>query len=148
MSLSNPSISKTARALPSRLACSGSCEDWLFSKALAAIRDELASSARRTESKRSKKPILPPRSWALVQDSTKVEIEQALLATDVFPRCALLLSIFEGMSLPDAVILLGGDRNLVRKAQVTGLREFTCNLARMNGWVHAIASSAAVCQFR
>lgn len=105
----------------------------VISKALAAIRDELAVSARRTEAKRSKKPALPPRGWVLHQDTTKAALEQALLTIDVFPRCALLLSIFEGMSLRDAVILLGGDRNLVRKAQVTGLREFTRNFARMNG---------------
>jgi len=117
----------------------------VISKAMAAIRDELATSARRTESNRSKKPVLPAR-WALRQETTKVAIEHALLAIDVFPRCALLLSIFEGMSLHDAVILLGGNRNLVRKALVIGLREFTRNLAKMQGWVHAIASSAAVSQ--
>ncbi|SRR5579864_7206385 len=117
----------------------------LISIALAAIGDELAASARRTESKRPKKPVLPAR-WALHQDTTKVALEHALLAIDVFPRCALLLSICEGMSLHDAEILLGVDRNLVRKAQVIGLREFTRNLAKMQGWVHAIASSAAVSQ--
>jgi hypothetical protein len=102
----------------------------VISKALAAIGDELVASARRTESKRSKKPELPPRGWALDHDTTKAVLEHALLAIDVFPRCALLLSIFEGVSMHDAVILLGSDQNLVRKALVTGLRELTGNLAR------------------
>jgi len=105
----------------------------VISKALAAIRDELAASARRTESKRSKRPALPPRRWTLHQNIPKVALEHALLAIDVFPRCALLLSIFEGMSLHDVVILLGGDRSLVRKAQVAALREFICKLAGSEG---------------
>ena len=102
----------------------------VIAKALAAIRDDLAASARRTASRRGEKGTLPPRNWALGRNTTKGEIESALLAIDVFPRCALLLSIFEGVSMHDAVILLGSDQNLVRKALVTGLRELTGNLAR------------------
>jgi DNA-directed RNA polymerase specialized sigma24 family protein len=106
----------------------------VIAKALAAIRDELAASARRTASKRAQKSALPLRNWVLDHHATKVQLERALLAVDVFPRCALLLSIFEGMSLEDTAILLDADRRLVRKGQMTGLRELTRNLARMQGW--------------
>ena len=105
-----------------------------IAKALAGIRDELAASARRTASKHAEKATLPPRNWSLSRDTQKVELESALLAIDVFPRCALLLSVFEGLSLEDVAILLDGERDLVRKAQMIGLRQLTHNLARLQGW--------------
>jgi DNA-directed RNA polymerase specialized sigma24 family protein len=105
-----------------------------MAKALAAIRDELARSARRTASKLVEKAALPPRNWTLDRDTTKVELERALLAIDAFPRCALLLSVFEGLSLEDVAILLDSERNLVRKARMIGLRDLTRNLARIQGW--------------
>ena len=105
-----------------------------IAKALAAIRDELAASAHRTASKRAEKGTLPTRSWTLNRDTTKGQLESALLAIDVFPRCALLLSVFEGLSLEDVATLLDSERDLVRKAQMLGLRELTGNLARLQGW--------------
>lgn len=106
----------------------------VIAKALAGIRDDLARSARRTASKRAEKTVLPPRNWVLDRGTTAAELERALLAIDVFPRCALLLSIFEGMPVEDAAILLDVAPDLVRKAQVIGLRELTRNLARTQGW--------------
>ena len=105
-----------------------------IAKTLAGIRDELASSARRMASKRVERTALPPRNWTLNRDTTKAQLENALLAIDVFPRCALLLSVFEGMSLEDVGILLNSERDLVQKAQMIGLRELTRNLAGMQGW--------------
>jgi DNA-directed RNA polymerase specialized sigma24 family protein len=105
-----------------------------IAKALAAIRDELARSAYRTASKRVEKAALPPRNWTLDRDTTKVHLERALLAIDAFPRCALLLSVFEGLSLEDVALLLDSERDLVRKARMIGLGELTGNLARMQGW--------------
>jgi hypothetical protein len=105
-----------------------------IAKALAAIRVELAASARRTASQRAEKALFPPRNWTLDRNTMKVQLESALLAIDAFPRCALLLSVFEGMSVEDAAILLNSEPGLVRKAQVIGLRELTRNLARMQGW--------------
>jgi len=104
-----------------------------IAKALAEIR-ELAASARQTASERAEKAALPPRNWTLDRGTTKLQLESALLAIDVFPRCALLLSVFEGMSLEDVAILLDADTELVRKAQTIGLRELTRNLARKQGW--------------
>jgi len=105
-----------------------------IAKVLAAIRIELASSARRTASQRAEKAELPPRNWTLGRDTTKAQLESALLAIDMFPRCALLLSIFEGVSLNDVAILLNVEPGLVRKALMIGLRELTRNLARIQGW--------------
>lgn len=113
----------------------------VIAKALAAIRDELAASAQRARSRRAEKSALPPRNWSLARETTKLKLEGALLAIDVFPRCALLLSVFEGLSLEDTAILLDGDQELVRKARATALRELTRNLARLQGWPSAGTSS-------
>jgi DNA-directed RNA polymerase specialized sigma24 family protein len=102
----------------------------VIAKALAAIRGELAQSAVRTEAERGGRlPVAPP-NWVLDRGTSKLQLEAALLDLDVFPRCAVLLSVFEGMSLEDAATLLDVDRNLVRKGQAAGLRELTRKLAR------------------
>lgn len=106
----------------------------VIAKALAAVRGELGRSARGMESTASKKRALPPRSWAPSQDATKVQLERALLAIEVFPRCAVVLSVLERMSLEDAAILLDADQDSVRKARMVGLHELTRNLAEMQGW--------------
>ena len=106
----------------------------VIAKALATIRDELAVSARRTKLLRVTKPSLPARDWSIDRSTTKVEIENALLAIDVFPRAALLLLVFEGMALDDAAVLLDANPDLVIKARTIALRELTGNLARMQGW--------------
>jgi DNA-directed RNA polymerase specialized sigma24 family protein len=116
----------------------------VIAKALPAIREELAASARRTQSRPAVKSALPPRTWALRDGSAKVEVERALLAIDVFPRCVLLLSIFEGMALADVATLLDSERELVRKAQMIGLRELTRNLAGMQGWTPAATAPYVV----
>ena len=115
-----------------------------IAKALAAIRGELAASARRTELKRMNKPALPARDWALDPGTTKAELENALLAIDVFPRAALLLSVFEGVPIEDAVVLLDAHPALVKKARTIGLRELTGNLARMQGWTPTAARPSVV----
>ena len=115
-----------------------------IAKALAAIRDELARSARQTASKRVEKAALPPRNWTLDRDTTKVHLERALLAIDAFPRCALLLSVFEWLSLEDVALLLDSEQDLVRKAQMVGLRELTRNLARKQGWTSTASKSYVV----
>jgi DNA-directed RNA polymerase specialized sigma24 family protein len=103
----------------------------VIAKALAAVRQELAASALRLASQRSRSCGPMPRNWALRPDTTKIQLERALLAIDLFPRCALLLSVFEGLSIDDATVLLDGDRELVRSAQVSAVQELTRNLASM-----------------
>ena len=106
----------------------------VIAKALSSIRKELVDSANRTKSARAGKSAFPPRDWTLNPATTKAQLEAALLAIDVFPRCALVLSFFEKASLEDTAVLLNADRSLVGKAQTIGLQELNRNLARMQGW--------------
>jgi DNA-directed RNA polymerase specialized sigma24 family protein len=105
----------------------------VISKALAGMRTELAASARRT-SLRHATTDLPSRDWALRNGTSAAELARAILAIDLFPRCALLLSIFERVSIEDAATLLDATPELVRKGQAIGLQELTVNLARAQGW--------------
>jgi hypothetical protein len=70
-----------------------------------------------------------PRNWSLSPDTTKADLERALLAIEVFPRAALLLLVFEGVRIADAATLLDAGPDLLKKAQTIGLRELTVNLA-------------------
>jgi len=42
--------------------------------------------------------------------------------------------LFEGVSLEDVAVLLDAELDLVRQAQMVGLRELSRNLARTQGW--------------
>ena len=146
------SVDATLEALAFQDEANPFFSDWMLAwsrrvfiaKALATIRDELAASARRTASKRAEKTALPPPNWTLDRGTTKVQLESALLAIDVFPRCALLLSVFERMSLEDVGILLNSERDLVRTAQMIGLLELTRNLAQSQGWTSTTTKSDVV----
>jgi len=59
----------------------------------------------------------------------KAELERALLKIDAFPRCALLLSVFEKLAVEDVGILLNADRQSVKTATAIGLIELARNLA-------------------
>lgn len=106
----------------------------VIAKALAAVHQELAASARRTALKHAEDSALPPRSWVLDEGTTKSDLERALLPMDLFPRAAVLLLVFERVPLKDAAILLDSEPDLLREAQAAGLRDLTINLARMQGW--------------
>jgi len=99
----------------------------VIGRALSAIHAELADSAGRTELARVHGST--PRKWLLGPDTTKADLEQALLAIDLFPRAALLLLVFEGIRMADAATLLDANPALIRKAQAIGLRELTARLA-------------------
>ncbi len=101
----------------------------VISKALGSIRAELQESARRTEQARFKQSGAPNPEWSPIAHTTKSRIEKALLAMDLFPRAAVLLSFFENVPIADLVPLLDADARLIRKAQAIGLRELTANLS-------------------
>jgi DNA-directed RNA polymerase specialized sigma24 family protein len=101
-------------------------------RALTAIHNELANSARRTQLAHANGSAAPQRNWSLSPDTTKADLQQALLSIDLFPRAALLLLVFQGIRVADAAILLDADPALIRKAQAIGLRELTINLADQN----------------
>jgi hypothetical protein len=103
----------------------------VIGRALTAIHDELGDSARRTQLARVHGSAAP-RDWSLSPDTTKADLEQALLAIDLFPRAALLLLVFEGIQTAEAATLLDADATLIRKAQAIGLRELAANLAGKN----------------
>lgn len=100
----------------------------VIARALAAVRAELAESALRTEAARVGRSSPAPQGWSLSPDTSRSRLEEALLAIDIFPRAAIILSIFEGVRIADAAILLDADAALVRKAQAIGLRELVRNL--------------------
>src|SRR5258707_10033787 len=70
-----------------------------ISKAIATIRDELADSARPTKLAPVERWAAPPPNWSFSPDTTMTEIEEALLAIDLFSRAVALLLIFEGVRI-------------------------------------------------
>jgi DNA-directed RNA polymerase specialized sigma24 family protein len=104
----------------------------VIGRALTAIHDELADSAHRTQVAHVNGPAAAPRNWSLSPDTTKADLEKALLSIDLFPRAVLLLLVFEGLRMADAATLLDADPALIRKAQAIGLHELTANLASTN----------------
>jgi DNA-directed RNA polymerase specialized sigma24 family protein len=105
----------------------------VIGKALAAVREDLAASARRMDSARPDKSSLPDPSWALDRQTTKSDLEQALLQIDLFARAAVLLLVFERVPLKDAAVLLNFEPDAIRRAAAAGARDLTINLARMQG---------------
>jgi DNA-directed RNA polymerase specialized sigma24 family protein len=103
----------------------------VIGRALSAVHDELAESARRTQLAHVHGSTAV-HNWSLSPETTKADLQQALLPIDLFPRAALLLLVFEGMRMADAAILLDADPALIRKAQAIGLGELTANLAEQN----------------
>ena len=99
---------------------------------LETIRPQLQESAWRT--RRAEDP--DPATLVALRPAgqmTAPELERALLAIDLFPRCALLLTVFEKLSLDDAALLLNEDKALVRKAQNQGLLELAGGVAGGRG---------------
>ena len=101
----------------------------VIAKALASVREELADSSRGFAASLRENSPLPAPERVSERAITKARLEHALLALDVFPRCVVLLSVFEGAPLADVATLLGSDLELVRKARTVGLLELTRNLA-------------------
>jgi hypothetical protein len=79
-------------------------------------------------------PAVPPLPWMLDGQTTKSNLEGALLSIDLFPRAAVLLLLFEGVPLQDAAVLLDEEPSLVRKGQAAGVVKLTSSLARIQGW--------------
>jgi DNA-directed RNA polymerase specialized sigma24 family protein len=102
----------------------------VIARALAAVRDELAESARRTRLARNIRSARVPRGWSLNPQTNKAQIERALLAMDIFPRAVVVLSILEGVRISDAAVILDADATLVRKAQALGAYQLVRKLAR------------------
>jgi hypothetical protein len=133
------SVNATLEALDAASDPNWSFAEWMsawsrrlvIAEVLTAIRAKLAESARRTASLRLRDRELPlgvARPW---NGTSAIQLERALLAIDVFPRCALVLTVFEGISVGDAAVLLDATVELVRKARTFGLAQLMDNLGRV-----------------
>ena len=105
--------------------------------AISRIRAELPASAHRTARAAAmgcalSKPFSADSSAGL--RLTKPALQQGLLAIDIFPRCALLLIVFEGLSIGEAALLLEENEALVRNALGFALIQLTRNLKRRRDW--------------
>src|SRR5262245_10574240 len=92
----------------------------VIARALGTVKPELAESARRTASLSLKRS---QRIATVDAAAGKPDLERALLAIDIFPRCAVLLTVFERVALADAAVLLSATKELVKKARDIGLIE-------------------------
>jgi hypothetical protein len=99
----------------------------VIGEALGTMRTELRTSRQRTadraEESQGLKETLQRRP-----NIAREEFEGAVISIDAFPRCAMLLTIFEGMSIRAASALLHADEALTRVAQRIGIVELTRNL--------------------
>jgi hypothetical protein len=96
--------------------------------ALATMERELLASIRRTLHRAVEEPSGYP-SWKRRARIARAEFEAAVLAIDPFPRCAMLLTVFEGMSIKLAAVLLHANEALTSVAQRLGIVQLTRNLA-------------------
>jgi len=127
------------RALSARSNPKWSFTEWMsawsrrvtIARVLTGIRGELAESARRTAATRIKNQAFRPGSVRPGDGITAIQLECALQTIDVFPRWSLVLTVFEGISVEDAAVLLDATADLVRKARTLGLRQLVDNLTRI-----------------
>jgi len=64
-----------------------------------------------------------------LENFTKNELEEVLLAMDAFQRCAVILTVLERMPVQDVADLLGADDSTVKAAQARGMAEMTWRMA-------------------
>jgi hypothetical protein len=99
----------------------------VIGEALGTIRTELRTSRQRTAALAEDTSEGDARLQAR-PEIAREEFEEAVISIDAFPRCAMLLTIFEGMSIRAASALLHADEALTRAAQRIGIVELTRNL--------------------
>ena len=73
---------------------------------------------------------------------TPSHVERALVAIDVFPRCVVLLTVFERFSDKETSIALSVNERLVKLARAQGLIELTRNVAAVVDEKGSICSEA------
>jgi len=117
-------------------------EDWMatwakklvIAQALGAVHVEMQASMLRIglcHAERSPaQDRVPLLIWNLDSNAPTLQLERVLLGIDLFPRCALLLLVFEKLSVDDVAILLQADKKLVLEAKAVGLVAFVHNLSR------------------
>ena len=116
----------------------------VITKALEAIREEVAASAQQTALQSSDRTVMPLSSWFIGPDISPAQLEEAFFTIDVFPRCALLLTVFEGLQVDDAAELLHSDCELIRRGREAGLWELTRSLGSIAALVPPNERNGAV----
>jgi hypothetical protein len=101
-------------------------------EALGTMRTELRLSRQRV-SRAAEDEVGSEPKWKRRAYIGREEFDEAVIAIDALPRCAMLLTIFEGMSIKAASVLLNEDVALTRKAQQMGIVQLTRNLAGDGG---------------
>lgn len=99
-----------------------------IARVLGCVKQEIENSAQGTPA-RGSSAATNLRVPEFPGSAGKAELERALLAIDIFPRCAVLLTVFEKFPVEDVAILLNADRKLVVTARAIGLVELVRNLA-------------------
>ena len=103
----------------------------VITRALAAIQDEVAAGAAQIELQPSDQTVLPLANWSVIPFISQTQFEETVLAIEVFSRCALLLTVFEGLHVDDVAELLHCDREMVHFGRDAGLWELTFGLGSM-----------------
>jgi hypothetical protein len=112
------------------------CRKLVIARALGKVLLPLTASACRTKLRVQNSAYedqLPSPTWRVGRDLSRTQFEDALLAIEIFPRCALLLRIFEKMSTEDAGLLLNADKELIESATAIALNELAWNIAIRQG---------------
>jgi hypothetical protein len=104
----------------------------VIAEALGTMKAELRASSKRV-ARAQEEESSGDVKWQRRPYIGREEFEEGVIAIDAFPRCAMLLTIFEGMSIKAASVLLNQDESLTRKAQRIGIVELTRNLAGDRG---------------
>jgi hypothetical protein len=94
-------------------------------EALGTMEKELRTSIQRTARSAGAER---PAKWTRPPEVNKERFEQAVITIEAFPRCAMLLTIFEGMPVSAASVLLNTSEALTRRAQGIGIVQLTRNL--------------------
>jgi hypothetical protein len=106
-------------------------------EALGTVKQELRASKKNTARLAQDEGQPASGEWSrLTAPKSGIErgaFEQAVIAIDALPRCAMLLTIFERMTVAAAATLLNVDEALTRVAQRIGIVQLTRNLSGNDG---------------
>ena len=113
------------------------CRNLVIARALDEVRVALTASACRVSLRVQNSTYrvqLPSPAWSAGREVSRAQFEEALLAIDIFPRCSLLLRIFEKIPVEDVALRLNADKELVESATAIALNELALNIAIGQDW--------------
>jgi hypothetical protein len=122
----------------------GFFDDWMeawarrvaVSKALSGVHSQLAASIARTRQAARREPAdgaIPSASGGADRGVTEGQLRDALFALDLFPRCALVLTVYERMPFADVAVLLGVEERFLARVLAVSARELARKLALEQG---------------